>query len=153
MFQLQNFLNALIGGFYFKLPLLLSAVAPVGAIVITALTGISGRAFSLCLLASWGLFVYCNKSIRRMQRVSKHLIVVALVGVVVLICFKSCYSYLAKNGVLGDDARIKYFVQTKIGDSMLRLLMGGRMEFSLQFAVFAVAYKAAIDPEVDVRGD
>ena len=141
MFQLQNALNALVGGFYFKTPYLLSVVAPIGAIVITALTGISGRAFSLCLLATWGLLVYCGKSIKRMQSVSKHFIVVGLVGVAVLICFKSCYSYLAKNGVLGDEARIKYFAQTKSGDSMLRLLMSGRVEFF-------IGMRAAIDKPI-----
>lgn len=129
MFQLQNALNGLIGGLYFNIPYLLCVSAPIGAIVITALTGISGRAFSLCLLATWGLIVYCRKSISRMQSVSRHFIVVAIVGFIALFCFKSCYSYLAKNGMLGDEARIKYFAQTKSGDSILRLLMGGRVEF------------------------
>ena len=138
MFQLQNALNAFVGGFYTEMPYLFSVMAPVVAVVIIGLTGISGRALSLCLLGGWLLIVYCGKNTKRMRSVSRHFISFIIVGILAIILFKTTYSHLARSGILGEEAMVKYYNQTKTGDSILRLLMRGRVEFF-------IGLRAAID--------
>lgn len=141
MFHLQNLLNATVGGFYYALPYLVSVCAPILAIVIVALTGVSGRAMSLCLVAAFGLFAYCGKSVRKMKVITKHFMILALAGIMTLIIFKTIYSNLAKSGVLGVEAQGKYLSQTRSGDSILRLLMSGRVEFF-------IGMRAALDKPI-----
>ena len=114
---------------YFKTPLAYSIAAPVLFVVFALFNTISGRAQSFCVLLGGAMMFIGKKSRVKMRRVKKHFIVFLVVGVMVVSCYKLVYTYAASRGILGEEARHKYEVQTSEGSSILSLLMAGRKEF------------------------
>lgn len=88
----------------------------------------SGRSAALTTVLAILLILLGGRSRKRMASMGRNIIQLVVCVVVVVAIFKSTYSYAAKNGYLGDDARRKYYTQTRMGESALALLMSGRME-------------------------
>lgn len=115
---------------YFKTPILYSLVMPIllGAYTIVN-SDSSGRARTLAICMSVLLILLGSKSRRKMRRVGKYVYVYALLGVLVVLLFKSAYQYSAMSGVLGEKAYLKYQQQTERGSGVLDLLIAGRQGF------------------------
>ncbi len=92
------------------------------------LNSTSGRSAALGTLGFIGLLLLGGKSMRTMKRVSRHFITLLCLGIIFIFAAKAFYSYAAKSGLMGEDSRAKYENQTKRGEGVLSLLMGGRGE-------------------------
>lgn len=90
---------------------------------------ISGRSDGLISLFAAFLIALVGKSRKRMMFLGRHMVMFFVMLIVVVVISKSAYKYAAIRGILGEHARNKYYAQTSGGDSVLRLLMGGRAEF------------------------
>lgn len=114
---------------YLKTPIVYSVFAPVLFVVFAMFSSISGRAQSMCVLLGGAMILVARKSRVRMKRIGRHLILMAVIGVVVLLAYKAAYAYTASRGYLGEDARIKYEHQTDRGKGVFAMLVAGRTEF------------------------
>ena len=93
------------------------------------LNSTSGRSAALGALGSVCLLLLGGKSMRTMKRISKHFIILLCLGIIFIFLAKAFYSYAAESGLMGEEALKKYEHQTRQGEGVLSLLMGGRMEF------------------------
>ena len=125
-------------GWYFKVPMIYSAIAPIIAAATAIFVSVSGRGFAAMGVLSFALIVYCRKSRRRMGSLGRHFVIFVIMGLCVAVGIKNLYSYTASTGLLGEEARNKYFAQTHGDSSFLRILIGGRTEFF-------IAIRAMID--------
>lgn len=137
--------RAPISGWYMNVPLGYSFLALVGLAVYSLLTSSSGRAVALVTIGGAFLVAWGGKSRRRMRSIKKHFIVFVACAIVGGTMCKMIYSSLARDGVLGEDARAKYERQTRMGDSTMQLLIAGRMEFF-------VCLMAAVDKPIFGHG-
>lgn len=112
-------------------------------------SGGSGRSMAMSIIVSLLFVVVGGKSRNRMKVISKHFFLFAITLALTLGIFKFVYSYTARTGILGEQAKSKYLKQTEGGNSTLKLLMGGRMEFfvgviaCLDSPIIGFGYKAA----------
>ena len=118
-----------IQGWYLQTPLCYSIIAPFCLAVFALFSSVSGRSAAICVLGAGFLIMGCRKSVAAMRKLQKHIVLLFIVCGMVLIVVKNIYSYLAVNGVLGEDAYEKYERQTRGRKDILTLLMGGRSEF------------------------
>ena len=97
----------------------------------------SGRSTSLAIFAGAMLVFVGQKSVRKIARIRKHFILATCIGLVGIFCAKGLYSRAAISGILGEEARKKYELQSRGNNGILQLLMGGRIEcFAGAFAAF-----------------
>ncbi len=96
--------------------------------ILPILNSTSGRSTIVVTAAFIVLLLLGGKSIRTMKRVTKHFTFLLCLGVVLGLSMKAFYSYAAKSGLMGEEALKKYEMQTKRGEDVLSLLMGGRGE-------------------------
>ena len=96
--------------------------------VYTIISTTSGRSAAVVLLAGAALIAVGRKSVRRMKSMSKHFVLYVVLSLVFVFAIKSVYTICASNGLLGEAAQQKYAMQTKSGNSLIRLLIGGRAE-------------------------
>ena len=114
--------------FYLHTPIWFDALLVGGMGLMPILHSTSGRSAALVTFGFLGLLFLGGKSMRTMKRVSRHFITLLCLGIVFIFVAKAFYSYAAKSGLMGDGALKKYESQTKQGEGVLSLLMGGRME-------------------------
>lgn len=115
---------------YLSVPTAYSAGVGVFLVALTmVISSGSGRSAALTILASTVLIAIARRSRLRMERIGKHIIIVGICSVVALGVLKAGYSFAAREGLLGYEAQRKYLKQTRMGDSALKILMAGRMEF------------------------
>lgn len=114
---------------YFKTPIVYSMFMPVSYGVYCMLASSSGRSMALGTIGATVLVAIGRKSRWRMNRISKYFILMIAIGVVVIGVFNYAYKKAALSGVMGDAARAKYEMQSKMGDSAIRILVSGRKEF------------------------
>lgn len=127
---------------YKKFPWVIScAIAFFGALFMALMTS-SGRSAALGALAAAALIALGKKSARAMSSIKRNFLCYFLLALVFLEAITGVYSYAAGSGILGEKSREKYFAQTGGSNSMLSILMGGRLE------VFAGAYAASRQPIV-----
>lgn len=88
----------------------------------------SGRSAALVGCLSVAFVIIGGRSRQRMAAMGRNIVKLGLGAILLGVAFKTGYSYAAKNGYLGADAQQKYLIQTRMGDSLLALLMAGRME-------------------------
>lgn len=125
---------------YTKIPALLSVVTLLVYGLYVAVATASGRSMALIIWGGAALIFIGQKSIRKMRRIRKGFWFYVLISIVLIFGAKALYSHAAQAGWMGEAARLKYEQQTRGGDSMLKLLMGGRIQF------FAGGYCALKQP-------
>jgi hypothetical protein len=114
---------------YLKTPIVYSIISPILFVAFAMFNTITGRAQSICVLASSVMMFIGRKSRRSMQNIGKHFGIAILMGIVIILAYKTVYSYAAGNGHLGEDARNKYESQTERGKGVFSMLVSGRTEF------------------------
>lgn len=135
--RVKAFAQIPIIGAYLRMPLAYMVSVPVGFTLMALLTTISGRASSLTFLLACLMMLIGGKTRHGMRRIGRHFIYFVLAGVAAILMYKAVYSYSAREGRLGEAARIKYELQTRGGDSVLRLLIAGRAYFFCALRVVA----------------
>ena len=116
-------------GWYFACPSWFSILAPIFCSIVFIFITESGRSAALSIVGASVLAFYCRKKQSKMLLIGRHLFQWMLVACVVVFLAKVGYSYLAKNGVLGEKQYEKYIRQTRAGTTMLDMLRAGRAEF------------------------
>lgn len=114
---------------YLSTPVSYSILAPIGLSLFAILSTTSGRSAALGLIGASAVIFIGKKSIKKMQKISKHFtryFILAIIGIWVA---NLGYRYAATTGILGEKALAKYMAQTQGSSSMLKLLMGGRLPF------------------------
>ena len=114
---------------FLQLPIAYPLMALPFSAFLSFFLSVSGRSDGLISLFAAFLIAFVGKSRKRMMILGRHMVVFVLSLVALAAVAKSAYKYAATNGMLGRSALEKYHKQTSGGDSMLRLLMGGRSEF------------------------
>lgn len=110
-------------------PTFLAAGMPLAMAMFSMLTSASGRSAALGALGSALLVILGGKkpgSIR--NRICKNFWLLCFAGIAVIFLFKTVYQASASAGMLGEQARAKYEMQTQGDTSIKKLLLGGRME-------------------------
>lgn len=123
---------------YLSLPTAYSCLSPVVAAIVSISISVSGRGAAAMALMAAALMFYCRKSRLRMLSIGRHFFLFVFIGLAVVLGIKSLYSYTAQTGLLGEESRRKYEVQTRGDNSFMRILIGGRTEFF-------IAIRAMID--------
>lgn len=126
--RLRPFLYLPAQGWYLQCPLVYSVAAPLFLAGFAMLTTTSGRSAALGAIASAGLVILGGRTRAGIKRICRYFWVWVCLSVFAVVAVKAGYSFLATHDVLGDAARAKYEHQTKGGDSVMRLLLSGRME-------------------------
>ena len=101
------------------------------AVIIVCLfgSGGSGRAATLCAMATFILLVVGGKTIRGLWQLRKKMVIVLVVLGVVALMVKQVYQHLAESGALGEGGAKKFEQQTKQGKDVFSILVAGRGEF------------------------
>ena len=115
--------------FYMRLHPAIAVASPLASAVFTILASISGRSSAATLFLSTLLISIARRSRRRMRAIGKHFVLFSVILIIGVFCLKEAYSYAASKGMLGEDARSKYYAQTHGDSSLMRILMSGRVEF------------------------
>ena len=124
--RVNNLVSLPIKGWYLQTPWLYSATAPFGIGVFAMLVSTSGRSAALVSFVS-GLFIIIGgRKPKRMNLIAKNFYLI-----LVAFSFLAPLSYvghkaLAGGGYLGEKAQEKFESQTRGGDNIASLLVGGR---------------------------
>ena len=140
-------------GAYLKIPLAYSVLTPIIFTFFAMFTTITGRAQSICVLLGGAMMFVGRKSRVSMGRIGRHFFVFLIIGFVVLVSYKITYSYLAGNGILGEEARHKYEWQTSEGKGALNILMSGRKEFFIAATAIIDSPIFGFGPRAEDRND
>lgn len=127
--RLNEILNAIPKGWYLQCPIVVSSCVPLFMAGFSMLTSISGRSSALGALGTAILIIIAGKkreTIRR--RLCNKFGFWCCVAIIGIFCMHSVYHVSATQGWLGEDARKKYEVQSKGDKSIIKLLLGGRMD-------------------------
>lgn len=128
--RIANLLRVpIVSAAYLQIPIIYPLLSLPIATGVSLLMTVSGRSDALCSLFAFLLILLGQKSRKRMMLIGRHIVLFTICLFIAVIASKSGYKYLASQGYLGEQARTKYYGQTKQGDSVLRLLMAGRAEF------------------------
>lgn len=119
----------IISGHYLELPGLYPLVALPISVVVSMIMSVSGRSEAAITAMAFFLIVVAGKSRKRMMIMGKHIVIFSTCVLALAIIGKNVYKYTASKGFLGEDARAKYYHQTKQGQGVLSILMAGRAEF------------------------
>lgn len=126
--RLGGFVMWPIQGMYLQCPTWFSALVAFLFGSWSLISSASGRSVALVAIASSVLILVGGRNAATMQNVRKIFGWLILGGVVFLYAFKGVYSYSASHGLLGDEARTKYEVQTKGKSGFFQMIKGGRGE-------------------------
>ena len=126
--RIRPFAMLIPSGWYLQCPILVSTLIPVAFGLFAILSTASGRSAALSALAAAALVLVGGKRQRTIMRVCRNFWKLMLISVVAVFLAKNLYSLAASSGWLGEKSRLKYEKQTQGDTSMMRLLLGGRME-------------------------
>ena len=127
--RLQPFVLLIPKGWYLQCPTAVCVALPLGFAAFAMLTTVSGRSTALGALGACVLVILGGKSRSSIKRrVCNNFGILALVSVLLVVAFHGIYRYSASSGLLGENAAKKYEHQTKGSSSIMKLLMGGRMD-------------------------
>lgn len=118
-----------IRAFYLETPLVYSIVTPFIYAVFCIFVTSSGRSAALGVIGASLLIWIGGKSERKISFIGKHFLIFCVLAIFIGLFAKIGYSYLAKNGVLGEKQQEKYLHQTTQGNSVIAMLRAGRAEF------------------------
>ena len=128
--RIRSLIMLPVSAFYLSTPRLYSVLAPLlSAVVYIVFSEGSGRSAAAVSLGIAFLILVGGKKRRTMARIGRNFFVFTIISIALLLAIASAYSWAAPKGMLGEDARVKYYRQTRAGTGLLGLLMGGRMEF------------------------
>lgn len=114
---------------YAYLPVIFSSFLMVGSGALAALISVSGRgAAGLGILAGF-VYLCAGRTSQSISRIGRYVAVYTVAGILAIFVIKQAYVYSAEKGLLGEDARNKYFAQSRGKSGLLAILMGGRTEF------------------------
>lgn len=116
-----------IAGWYLETPFIYSFLAPIAFALFCMITTISGRSAAITLVFSSFLIFLGRKKRNSMIFLKKQFFLIVVLLAVGVIGLKITYSVCAANGLLGYESQQKYLAQTRGNDSLLSILMGGRM--------------------------
>ena len=122
------FLNAPASGWYMKVPLAYSILAPLFMAGFSLLTSTSGRAAALGALGSAALCFIGGKKRSTMMKINRRFGMYAVVAVLLVFAANVSYRMAATTGLLGEKSLAKFEQQTKQGSGILKLLLSGRAE-------------------------
>lgn len=132
--------------FYMRMPLLYSILAPLASCIVFILCSeSSGRSAAVVSAGAVLIIALCGKSRVKMRRLGRNIVLFIMLMLVLLAVFKAGYKYMATRGMLGEGAQAKYERQTRMGSSILRLLIAGRSEFF-------IGMRAALDKPIIGHG-
>ena len=126
--RLAGLISAPIKGWYIHLPVSVSFSVPLIIAVFSLLITSSGRGTALCALVSALMVLIGGRKSSSMRRICRHFMLFVVLGVLVVLAYKGFYTYAAPRGILGEESRKKFEMQTKGDASFAKLLMGGRMD-------------------------
>ena len=115
-------------GWYLVTPIWFDLLAVGFMAVFSLLTSISGRAASLSFFAFAMLLLIGGKTRRSMSQLGRKFWLWVFLGVVFVAMAHAGYRVAAVNGLLGEEGRRKYELQSQGSESVGRLLLGGRAE-------------------------
>lgn len=127
--RLQPWLRLPTTGWYFSTPLWFSVLALPVMGLINMLTSDSGRSALLMILFSMVLILFGRKNVAAMRAFKKKFFLVVIVMGLFGLALKAGYTYLAEHHILTEGAVKKFEAQTEHGNTVLKVLMKGRMEF------------------------
>ena len=113
-------------GWYCNVPLAYSVLAPVFLAIFSLKTSASGRSTALGVILAALMVMIAGKRRASIKRVAKYFWVVVICGVCSVFVLNVAYKKAALSGWMGEESRQKYERQTRGGDSILNLLIGGR---------------------------
>jgi len=115
-------------GWYLKFPTVICVLLPLVMAAFGITQSSSGRGPAIGYLCASLIMLIGGKKMSGMRRMSKHIYLMAIIGLCVIFAFHKGYGYMARNGMLGEQTAKKYSGQTKRGSGMIDLLIGGRAE-------------------------
>lgn len=127
--RLNEILNAIPKGWYLQCPIVVSACIPLFMAGFSMLISASGRSAALGALGTAALIIIAGKkreTIRR--RLCNKFGFWCCVAIIGIFCMHSLYHVSATQGWLGEESQKKYEMQSKGEKSIVKLLLGGRME-------------------------
>lgn len=127
--MINNWALLPIRGWYFSCPTWFSVWAPLVCGIIFIFITESGRSAALGTVGASVLALYCGKRESKMQAIGRHFLQWMIIAGVIMLLSKIGYSYLARNGILGEKQYQKYIYQTRAGSSIMDMLRSGRAEF------------------------
>lgn len=127
--RLNSWMMLPIQGWYLQLPTPIAFFVLSSYALICMMISASGRSAALSVLLSLTIILIARRSRKGIAAIGRHAYVFLAIMGIVIVVFKGVYQYAAENDMLGEDARSKYEHQTRSGNSLLRLIMGGRSEF------------------------
>ncbi len=128
--RIKALINAPINGWYLRMPIAYSILAPIFLLFFSALTTASGRSTAAAAFGSVLLVVLGGKKRLQLKRLSANFLFVLLLGLLSAQGLTAVYKYVATKGMLGEQAQQKYEHQMKgKKGGLLATLMGGRLEF------------------------
>ena len=126
--RLGAFINLPTKGWYLQTPMLYNIVAPLFMAAFSMLTTVSGRSAALGAIAFAALVIIGGQEQRTMARLSRHFWGICGVGILAVFVMHAAYRVVATKGLLGEDARQKYEIQSHGENSIGRLILGGRAQ-------------------------
>lgn len=115
-------------GWYIHMPTIVNVASPLFLGIFSIMTSVSGRSAALGSIAFVAIVIIGGKTRKTMMRLSRNFWLVVCLGVVGIFAVHRGYKIAAMSGVLGEDARRKYEIQSQGTDSIGRLILGGRAE-------------------------
>lgn len=128
--RIRLLLDLPIVNYFQQCPWAYTCLAPlVSAVVYLFYSEGSGRSAAVRMLISAFLLFIGGKKRRTISRLGNNIFKIIMLMIIMMMAVKVAYSWCASNGFMGEEAQRKYELQTRTGDSVLRILMMGRMEF------------------------
>ena len=115
-------------GWYIHMPFVVNITAPMFMAIFSMLTSTSGRSAALTSIAFVAIIIIGGQTRRTMMRLSKNFWLITCLGIVGIFAMHRGYKYAATHGMLGEDARKKYEIQSNGENSLGRLVLGGRSQ-------------------------
>lgn len=131
--RISGFVTLVYKGWYLKFPTVICVLVPLAMAAFGITQSSSGRGPAIGFLCASLIMLIGGKKMSGMRRMSKHLYLMAIIGLCAIFAFHKGYGYMARNGMLGEKTAKKYLGQTKSGSGMIDLLIGGRAESFICF--------------------
>ena len=131
--RISSFVSLAYKGWYLKIPTFVCILLPLALAIFGITQSSSGRGPAIGFMGASVIMLVGGKTMTGMRRMSRHLYLIGLAGLAVIYLFHKGYGYMARSGMLGEQTARKYEGQTKRGNGMLDLLIGGRADSMVCF--------------------
>ena len=125
--RVKPFVMMPVQGWYLHMPIWISAIVPLAFAGFSMLITTSGRSAAISAIAFSALVIIGGRRRQTISRISRHLGVFCLFGVMLVFLMYFMYKVSASQGWLGEAAQAKFEMQTEGGSGGIgRLILGGR---------------------------